>query len=228
MAAQMIERYEIDPAELALDDAELCRALGYPQPEAVSPAVRRRLPELIEDARRIVRPVALARVAPIRCIADRLDARGGPTFRGAMLTYGLMSVTEAAFFVLTLGDAASAEISAVSARDISDGVTLDVIVSELVEAAADRLEPLIAGRRAHTVRYSPGYCDWAIEELSNLLAFVDAERIGVTQTSRGMMVPRKTVAGLIGLSDDPTATTRLPCEVCNRDCANRRRRITRL
>ena len=53
-----------------------------------------------------------------------------------------------------------------------------------------------------TMRYSPGYGDLDISANKDILQVLDAhKRIGVTVTNTGIMIPRKSVVALIGITN---------------------------
>ena len=61
--------------------------------------------------------------------------------------------------------------------------------------------------------YSPGYCDWPLIEQRKLFAFFPEQFCGVTLTESCLMVPIKSVSGIIGIGQN--VKKRLySCDVC--------------
>ena len=61
--------------------------------------------------------------------------------------------------------------------------------------------------------YSPGYCDWLLAEQRKLFAFFPAHFCGVTLTESCLMIPIKSVSGIIGIGQN--VKKRLySCDVC--------------
>ena len=78
-----------------------------------------------------------------------------------------------------------------------------------VEEAADDLERQIKEKvrsegKYLTNRYSPGYGDFPIEVQRQLLDYLNAGRaIGLTLTPTNLMVPRKSITAVLGISSVP-------------------------
>jgi hypothetical protein len=85
----------------------------------------------------------------------------------------------------------------------TEGVILDAVGSEAVEALAEKLgsvvlrNALLEGALT-TKRYSPGYGDWNVVEQKGLLKAVGAEEIGITLNPACLMIPEKSVSAVIG------------------------------
>ena len=85
------------------------------------------------------------------------------------------------------------------------------------EAAADGL---VVSRRV-----SPGYCDWDISQQKRLFQLLDSNTAGVTLTENKLMMPRKSISGVIGIGlpgkDIEKYNSCLTCT--KKDCPGRRR-----
>jgi hypothetical protein len=80
----------------------------------------------------------------------------------------------------------------------------DVLGSAIAEAAADRLQEVIAWEAANggekiTNRYSPGYCHWDVADQHSLFSLLGDSPCGITLTSSALMKPVKSISGLIGI-----------------------------
>ena len=104
----------------------------------------------------------------------------------------------------------------------------DAIASETVERAADRLEDFVGQKMAEqglkiTNRYSPGYCGWDVAEQSELFSLLPADCCGIALTESSLMLPVKSVSGVIGAGKDVRKAA-YQCAVCDKeDCYLRRR-----
>ena len=77
-----------------------------------------------------------------------------------------------------------------------------------------------------TMRYSPGYGDLDISANRDILNVLDAHRkIGVTVTNTGIMIPRKSVVALIGITNEKIEKVKRTCENCSNrfNCEYRRK-----
>lgn len=155
---------------------------------------------------------------------------GGTCFDAWNLSLAFRGCKNAAVFIVTIGDAIEQEASLLMNQGRSaQGFILDVIGSCAAESAADSLQAeieKIAGNHklATTLRYSPGYCGWDIVEQKILFKAVDASRIGVLLTDSCLMLPRKSISGIIGMGKPKVlAETPCPCEQCDdKNCKVRR------
>ena len=106
---------------------------------------------------------------------------------------------------------------------------LDAMGSEAAEKTVGYLQKRVsdfatAEGAAITLRYSPGYCDWDITQQQVLFGAVDSALLAVNLTQECLMVPRKSVSGIIGLGRvEKRLIKRSPCRLCNMmDCQIRR------
>jgi hypothetical protein len=114
---------------------------------------------------------------------------------------------EVALFICTAGSAIG-EMSRHSMKsgDLLKGYVYDVIGSEVVEAAVDRMqeelrESMAAQGKEITNRFSPGYCGWDVAEQHKLFSFFTDNFCGITLTESALMNPIKSVSGLIGIGE---------------------------
>lgn len=108
---------------------------------------------------------------------------------------------------------------------------LDAAATAAVEQTADALErairPATAKEGLHTRwRFSPGYGDWPLTGQPDMVRLSGASEIGIRLTESLMLLPRKSITAIIGLSRD-TAVPAAPhgCDACPRtDCPARKAR----
>ncbi len=137
---------------------------------------------------------------------------------------------EMALFICTAGPAIG-EMSHRSMKegDLLKGYIYDVIGSEVVENAADRMQEELKDEAAArgkkiTNRYSPGYCGWDVAEQHKLFTFFSNNFCGITLTESALMNPVKSVSGIIGLGRDVKYAP-YQCHICgDRTCIYRNRK----
>ena len=106
-------------------------------------------------------------------------------------------------------------------RDLSQALVLDCCASAAIESVCDDLEAelreMVEGEGNFlTGRYSPGYGDYPLSHQSALCTLLDTQRqTGLTLTASGLMVPRKSVTAVLGISAAPRKQTKRSCESCN-------------
>jgi len=91
--------------------------------------------------------------------------------------------------------------------DFVKGYIVDVVGSEIVESAMDKiqddLEKQMESTGLHiTDRYSPGYCGWSVGEQHKLFSFFPIGFCGITLTPSSLMEPIKSVSGIIGIGEN--------------------------
>jgi len=107
--------------------------------------------------------------------------------------------------------------------DPASGFFIDTVASILVETAADLLHDHITNylntQDLHvTNRYSPGYCDWSVEEQKKLFSFFPKGFCGVSLTDSALMIPIKSISGIMGAGRNVEFQSYV-CDTCGRkDC----------
>ena len=136
---------------------------------------------------------------------------------GATIARQLGGSESFAFFVATAG--MEYERLRKEEKDPVRVFVADAVGSVMVERCADLMENTIQasidklGWR-HTNRFSPGYCGWDVADQQQLFPLLGNAPCGVTLTEGQMMIPVKSVSGVIGLG--PTVKKHpYPCALCN-------------
>ncbi|MFC1861070.1 vitamin B12 dependent-methionine synthase activation domain-containing protein, partial [Chloroflexota bacterium] len=110
---------------------------------------------------------------------------------------------------------------------VLQSAVLDSIGSNAVEKLADSVESQIsevANNQGFTItrRISPGYCDWNVNQQKMLFQAMKGDNAGVRLTDGFLMIPRKSISGIIGIG--PSEIEKYtPCYTCDKyDCVGRR------
>lgn len=105
----------------------------------------------------------------------------------------------------------------------------DCLGSVIAEKMADRmeaaLESFLRGTDSkHTNRFSPGYCGWHVSEQHELFSlFPVSHPCGIQLTESSLMIPIKSVSGVIGIGRD-VRKLEYTCGLCNAENCYRRKR----
>lgn len=139
----------------------------------------------------------------------RLSAMGYDFNIGRIITRQLKGSRRFVFFVATAGnDFESFQRSLTEENDMVRVFIANAIGSVLAEKTADvmevELEKLLdAYGWKHTNRFSPGYCGWHVREQQHLFPiFPGGNPCGVRLTDSSLMIPIKSVSGVIGIGPD--------------------------
>ena len=125
----------------------------------------------------------------------------------------------AVFMAATLGAEVENTIRRAQIKNVSDAVIMDSCASTLIEILCDNVDAMM--REKHkgeylTTRYSPGYGDLPITVQKQFLTMLNTSRtIGLTVSESGIMIPRKSVSAIIGISDHLPAKGLSGCGHCN-------------
>ncbi len=185
----------------------------------------------IDRAKKMAVPRALLLKKSVLSIScDTIELDGGVKLSGNSLSAYIKDAHDVYLFVVTIGSSIENEASELmkSGESLS-GYLLDRIGSFAVESLAEGVEKRL--RREYeskgnsvSMRFSPGYCDWPVEEQAKMDAMLDFSGISVRITGSGMMVPKKSISGLIGIGHkDLFSKRKSQCSVCNMKSCDYRR-----
>ncbi len=227
-----LKEYKYDYSELNVQFSTIERLMGYEPGQAPEP-----IPGLINEA---------LEQAPGYC-----DIRGGYVIREKValdteekklnvdnvsfeihrvITRQLKQTDQLAVFVCTAGPGLSDwSRDLMHDGDMLMGYVVDVIGSEVVESAMDRIQNILEEDMKQlgmgiTDRYSPGYCDWPVSEQHKLFSFFPEKFCGITLSPSSLMHPIKSVSGVIGIGPQ-VKRKGYPCDYCAMvNCIYRRKR----
>ena len=225
-----IYEFSVDPANISLNRTLIEKVLGYrlgPPPEEVSGVIAEVLPQAahhmqVQCGFRVL-PQASVRVAD-----DAISCNGTTLATGSIIAKRLRQSRTVALFVATVGPGLEAwSKDLMSGSDLLKGYIVDTVGSEAVEQVADWLEVKLAdvvqpaGWKL-TNRYSPGYCGWSVAEQHKLFSFLPEGFCGIRLTPSALMIPIKSVSGVIGLGPKVRREA-YQCSICDmEDCFRRR------
>ena len=208
--------------DLSLDVDQVLRAQG------ADPAVlRARRPALVDAAEQALQeglaylaPVAAYRELAVESLRhERLFLTGG-VLTGPLVAQHLRSAQQVVVLACTIGDALERVISEAMSEDPVRGLALDGLGSAAAEglaaAAAAHFEDQARAQGLHTtIPLSPGMVGWPVEEgQAEIFSLVDGGEAGISLTSGGMMVPRKSISLVLGVGKDVAAAGKA-CDFCN-------------
>ncbi|MDY0082298.1 MAG: vitamin B12 dependent-methionine synthase activation domain-containing protein [Ignavibacteriaceae bacterium] len=133
------------------------------------------------------------------------------------------------FIVATLGDVFEELLNSFkSNNDYLEMFLSDKIASEIVEAAADKLELIIEENLKTeslkmTNRYSPGYCGWNVSEQKKFFSLLPKSFCGVTLSDSAMMIPIKSVSAVIGIGKNVERKD-YECSICEDEFCYKRKK----
>ena len=124
---------------------------------------------------------------------------------GKIIERQLKGAEAYAFFICTAGVEYEAfQERLKKAGDMVRVFIADALGSVIAEKAADQMEQSLQENIDklgwhHTNRFSPGYCGWHVSQQQLLFPLFKGETCGVKLTESSLMLPIKSVSGIIGL-----------------------------
>ncbi len=198
------------PERLAVDPWTVLRLARYRRRDDAPAPVWDATRAMAALAGELAAPAAGLRLVRIAAVAGaQVSLAEGPSFSGHAVARHLAGAREAIAFVLTLGPALEAEVTALGQRqDLLEAYLLDLAGWACIEAAVralrqDLVAALPGARVSH--RLGPGHRDWPLPEQRELVALFEGDAAPVRLSEYGVLIPFKSVSGLFALRDpDPT------------------------
>ena len=211
----------------SIDIREILHFLGW-RGTPVEPELIAQLEALAAQALAGLQPrTALRRFA----LAPDFSIEGTSlTLCGGDVRNMLSGCGEVYLLATTLGAQSERLLLRCQAKSPAQAVLIDAVLSAAIEAVCDREEAQLrqALRRENlylTDRYSPGYGDMPIEQTRGICEVLSSSRsIGLTVSASGLMIPRKSVTAVMGVSRAPVKRRLSGCAGCpaRETCAMRR------
>lgn len=122
-------------------------------------------------------------------------------------------------FAATIGIDVERQIRIAGVKNVSDSVIMDSCASTLIEAVCDNIDTKFRLKNVGkylTFRFSPGYGDLPISTQREFSHILDTgKKIGLNISESGIMIPRKSVTAIIGVSDIKIDNKKPSCNQCN-------------
>lgn len=121
----------------------------------------------------------------------------------------------------TLGVEIDKQIKINSYSNLTKSIILDACATTAIEELCDLLESDIEHQLSKDVkyitrRYSPGYGDLSIDINKDIINLLNTQiRIGLTITKDRIMIPRKSVIAIIGISENKVICHKKSCLKCS-------------
>lgn len=138
---------------------------------------------------------------------------------GSVITKYLHNATHFATFVVTAGEEFDSYLEQLRADgDIVSEFLAYSIGTEIAEATVRFVTARITEEADKsglkiTHSYSPGHCSWHVHEQQHLFSLLPEKPCGVELNASSLMLPVKSVSGIIGLGTEVTSTPH-GCDIC--------------
>lgn len=214
-----IELFKPRMSDLRIDLKEIHLLLGYGEhtpDEDISTCIS----DIIYTLQKICNPVGCVVIEESKPIDKEHIQIGNSIFStGKIITSAMRKADKIAIFTASVGKEFDAWCSKLKKDDDILGLFIsDAVGSVLAESTVSYIirhlekEAKYAGLKI-TGNYSPGYCDWELPEQKKLFSFFPDNTTGITLTESCLMLPVKSVSGIIGIGENVEKKP-YGCEVC--------------
>lgn len=180
---------------------------------------------IIDDAIRkalaLADPKGIWRILPYDPVNGRILGDRPLSLQGHSIRRHLSASHFVGVLAVTVGE----EIEKASSEDFREGkylegLLLDAAATAAAEHLADQIDKMIRNRAQRdgqkTIwRFSPGYGDWPVTQQNDFAALIGTEEIGITVTEHAMLLPRKSVTAIIGISGCGQKPLDNKCNACS-------------
>ncbi len=142
-------------------------------------------------------------------------------FSGCDIKEHLNGSEECILFAATLGTESERLSALYQKKDMEEAVIFDCVCDAYIEAFSDEYcDELLKEYRQRglylNTRYSPGYGDFGIEHQKEFITLLNCERsIGLTVNDSSVLLPRKSITGVMGIFSFPPKGKARGCAACN-------------
>lgn len=222
---------QYNPILAGIDPQETRRYAGLTPQASFPPDL---LKKACQEAKLLAKPQAAWNVYPYTATHGLIASTPATHLEGNSILKHLESAVAVIVLAVTVGATLTTTSEGYFRKnEYTQGLLLDAAATTAVETAADEVERYLASQYQRQGlrllrRFSPGYGDWDIRVQPHMLTLAGAHEINITTTESCMLLPRKSITAIIGLSPTPTVTVPAcaapSCHVCRHsDCLARRK-----
>ena len=217
--------------DVEIDKMQVGHYMGYDGDYKLSPRISSLIDDYIEDAHYLIEPSYSYVIKDVERVQNSIIViEGSSIFKSRNIARLLEHCPKVAVFIVTIGRHLEEETH----RLAQDGLILHAAAMDAIGSAAveevigfvqSRIEEMAGAQGlVSSLRFGPGYCDWDITQQEALFRIVSGGAVGVRLTERFLMIPQKSVSGIIGLGPpDGNVANYNPCKTCKKDdCPSRR------
>ena len=212
-----------------VEESKLAKLLGGKKNQELPESIRSKLRVLEDNFNSLIIPEIHYKIVDFR-VKDEgiIHIEGTIEFESKNLSEVMKKAEKIVCFIGTLGPRIEEEVGALMKNnDLSEAYILDAMGSVAVEDLVDKFQETIKKEceresKTVTLRFSPGYCDWALTEQKKLFSLFEPEDIPVQLLDSCLMEPVKSISGVFGIVPLGSALYN-PCRYCDdRACKVRR------
>jgi hypothetical protein len=218
--------------QIDIEKQQVLSRIGYDDEGEPSIRVESLVEDYIENYHDLIASSYSFNFRSIEWVGKKYASLGDSIILESKVVAELLSRCEiAVVFALTIGNYLEDLVAHLAEeRLVLQATVLDAIGSGVAEQLANVVEEKIkkvanAGNMVISRRFSPGYCDWKVDQQKMVFRALDGDTGGVRLTDSLLMVPGKSISGIIGIGlPDRDIESYNPCIKCKKkECPGRRK-----
>jgi len=216
---------------ITIDSKQILNQIGYEDDYVPSTRIMSLVDDYIENYHNLVESTYSYTFRDIESVeGDHVYLSDSIVLESKVISSLCKKCDKLAIFIMTIGSHLEEMVDYLS----ENGLVLQATVLDAIgSGAADHMAGLIEDRIRNVAtmhdqrisrRFSPGYCDWNVNQQEMIFKLLNDDTAGVSLTGECLMIPRKSVSGIIGIGDtDSDVESFNPCITCVKDtCPGRR------
>ncbi|HAK47035.1 MAG TPA: hypothetical protein DCO79_14105 [Spirochaeta sp.] len=213
--------FQIDKENLPILD-EIFSSLTKMDQTVLREKFGTKVEELKQQVKDNFQPIGILKRCKIENITeDEITLNNGTVFSGKFPDYYIRTCSELAVYQITIGEPQQAEFT----DSVFDEYIVDAWKSAFIESAFFQFYQLcraqITAEGNFTLpEFSPGYEGFPLENQRQLFDIFTENNLGLTLSPQFLMLPLKSLSGLIGITKQKPTDEYNPCEICGmqNDC----------
>ncbi|MFC2070583.1 vitamin B12 dependent-methionine synthase activation domain-containing protein [Chloroflexota bacterium] len=216
---------------LTIDRNQLLNQIGYDDSYQMSSKIKSLVDGYLDNYHNLIESSFSYVIKDIESIQEsQIILEDSIILQSSILARLLERCEQTVIFALTIGNHLE-DMTAYLADNghVLQATVLDAIGSNATEQLAFYVEDVIGklvGYNGLVIsrRFSPGYCDWDVSQQEMIFRALQEEPIDIRLTEEYLMLPRKSISGIIGIGSSNNAIESYnPCSTCQAtDCPGRR------
>lgn len=213
---------------ISIDKREVLRYLGYKNEILyIDEYTENLLEECREEIKKIATPRNIFKRYDIEREEDKIKVvNTNFILEGKDIVNHLKYCKSCIFMAATLGIGVDRRINYYEKISMTKALVFNACAITLIEEYCDYIENAIREEETQrnnyiTWRYSPGYGDLSLDIQKGFLTLLEGEKtIGLTATEHSLLIPRKSITAIIGITKRSFEDSHNKCERCynNRNC----------
>ena len=215
--------------QLDIDRQLVFSSIGYQDDDQPSARIASLVDRYMENCHDLVTPSYSYVIKDIKSVhGDRINIEESIVFKSKVIARLLKRCEKVAVYAATVGNRLEEMVTYLAENgSVLQATVLDVIGSNAAEQLAAYVEEGISEEANSqglciSRRFSPGYCDWEIDQQRMVFGAMKNDLANIRLTGDYLMIPQKSISGIVGLGPCDIENYN-PCMTCKeQDCPGRR------